>query len=104
MWLMLVLKSETSSDVPFSTVKQLHSSQEGCTQGPSTVVPSTAAFTSLSTSSWVPASLPGSRREESCLAPTCLVQPRKAASHSQNSPQLHETGCQQRSMACIDQA
>ena len=78
--------------------------KEGCTQGPSTVVPSAAAFPSLSTSSWVPASLPGSRREESCLAATLLVEPRKAASHPQNRPQLYKTGCQQGSVACIDQA
>ena len=65
---------------------------------------SVASFPFLSTSSLMPASLPGSRREESCLASTFLVQPRKAASHPQNGPQLHETGCQQRSMACINQA
>ena len=71
----------------------------------SPLVPCTAACPPpLSISSWVPAALPGARREEGCLATAFLIQPRKAASHPQNSPQLYETGCQQRSVACIDQA
>lgn len=100
--LMLVLMSGASSNGLFVTLKQLHSLKEGAHKGHPLLCP--ARPPPLSTSSWVPASSPGSRREKGCLATTFLVQPREATSHPQNSPQLHETGCQQRCMTCVNQA